>query len=77
MPEKIPDAVREYMSAIGSRKTEKKLKAIARNGLSTRFKPKPLSELECICGKCPSDPKTYCPRGRAIRRRIAKGLPLD
>jgi hypothetical protein len=65
------------MSILGSRKTEAKLEAARRNGAATRFQPKPLSELECTCGKCPDDPKSYCPRGRAIRRRRAAGQPLE
>jgi hypothetical protein len=69
MSDEIPDAVRAYMSQIGSKKTEAKKDAARRNGAATRFAPKPLEELECTCGKCPSDPKTYCPRGRAIIRR--------
>ena len=71
MSNKIPDAVRDYMSAIGSKKTEAKIEAAKRNGAATRFTAKPLEELECKCGKCPDDPKTYCPRGRAIIRRRA------
>ncbi len=71
MSEEIPQAVRDYMSAIGSKKTEAKQEAARRNGAATRFKPRPLDEFECKCRKCPEDPKTYCPRGRAILRRRA------
>ena len=57
------------MSAIGSKKTPAKVAAARANGKATRFKLKPLEDLECRCGKCPDNPKTYCPRGRAIIRR--------
>lgn len=82
MSEPIPEAVREqavreYMASIGSKKTEAKVQAARANGARTRFTPKPLAELDCTCGKCPDDPKSYCPRGRAIRRRLAAGQPLD
>ncbi len=71
MSEKIPKAVHEYMSAIGSKRTEAKLAAARRNGAATRFTPRPLEDFDCTCGQCPDNPKTYCPRGRAIRRRQA------
>ncbi len=71
MNKEIPKAVRQYMSAMGSKKTDAKSAAARRNGVATRFAPKPLEEFECKCGKCPDDPKTYCPRGRAILRRRA------
>jgi DNA-binding PadR family transcriptional regulator len=29
----------------------------------------PLAAFACTCEKCPDQPKTYCPRGRAIIRR--------
>lgn len=69
MSKEIPQAVRDYMSEIGSKKTPAKIEAARQNGAGTRFKPKPLEEFECKCGKCPDAPKTYCPRGRAILRR--------
>lgn len=67
----------EAARLMGSASSEKKRLAAIKNSEHTRFKAKPLSELACTCGKCPDDPKTTCPRGRAIRRRKAKGLPLE
>jgi len=62
---------------LGSVKSERKAASSAANGAATRFKAKPLAELECKCGKCPGEPKTYCPRGRAIIRRRAAGQPIE
>ena len=64
--------ISEAMGLLGKRTSEKKRAAVARNNVATRFKAKPLEELECVCGQCPDNPKTYCPRGRAIVRRAAK-----
>jgi hypothetical protein len=61
------------MRALGRRTSEKKKAAVARNNAATRFQAKPLDELACTCGQCPDNPKTSCPRGRAIRRRMAAG----
>jgi hypothetical protein len=69
--------ISEAMRLLGSRTSEKKRAAVAQNNAATRFKPKPLNQLECICGKCPDHPKSHCPRGRAIRRRLAAGQPLN
>jgi hypothetical protein len=69
--------ITDVMRILGSRRSERKAESSRRNSLKTRFQSKPLHELECTCGKCPDDPKTYCPRGRAIRRRLAKGQPLE
>jgi hypothetical protein len=63
------EKIREAMSLLGKRTSEKKRAAVARNNAATRFQEQPLEALECRCGKCPDDPKTYCPRGRAIIRR--------
>jgi hypothetical protein len=67
----------EAAAALGSIKTAKKAASSTRNGAATRFKPVPLDELECRCGKCPDNPKTNCPRGRAIlrRQRAAQSIP--
>jgi hypothetical protein len=71
------EVISEAMRLLGRRTSEKKKKTSARNGERTRFQAKPLSELVCTCGQCPDNPKTKCPRGRAIRRRQAAGLPLE
>jgi hypothetical protein len=74
MSEKIPDAVREYMSAIGSKRTPAKTKTARENlakGPSARRRD-PL-ELPCTCGGgdvLESDAhKTTCPRGRLLYQR--------
>ena len=66
------EIIRHAMGLLGKRTSEKKRAAVARNGAATQFQEKPLEEFECKCRKCPDDPKTYCPRGRAIIRRRAK-----
>lgn len=63
------EQISEVMRALGQRTSEAKKKAASENGRATRFQAKPIEDFECRCGKCPDDPKTYCPRGRAIIRR--------
>ena len=67
----------EAAATLGRIKSERKTQAARQNakqprpnGRKTR-KQKPLEAFACTCGKCPDDPKTYCPRGRAIIRRRA------
>lgn len=62
-----PEKRREAMRAIGSIKTPKKAVTSAANGRKNVGRP--LETFACNCGKCPDDPKGYCPRGRAIKRR--------
>lgn len=66
------EIISEAMGLLGKRTSEKKRAAVARNNVATRFKAKPLEELTCVCGQCPDNPKTSCPRGRAILRRRDK-----
>lgn len=67
------ELISRAMKVLGSRKTEAKREAARRNGAATRYKAKPLAEFECKCAAgndAPDDAhKTYCPRGRAFRRR--------
>jgi hypothetical protein len=69
------------MAALGSRTSEKKRKTSAANVARTQFKPRPLLELACSCGGggvlAVEAHKTTCPRGRALRRRVAAGQPLE
>jgi hypothetical protein len=67
------EIIRQAMSIIGKRTSPKKKKSSAANG-ATGGRPrgtfKPLAEFECKCGATSDDAhKTYCPRGRAYRRR--------
>ena len=77
------ELISRAMSVIGSRKTERKAKSSAENGRRFGGRPKgtltPLSDLLCTCGAGESveNHKSNCPRGRAIRRRLAAGLPLE
>jgi hypothetical protein len=68
------ELISRAMKVIGARKTPKKAASSRANG-KLGGRPagtlKPLESFECKCGKCPDDPKTYCPRGRAILRRRA------
>ncbi len=67
------EIVRQAMSIIGKRTSPKKAKSSAANG-ATGGRPKgtvkPLAEFKCTCGADRDDAhKSYCPRGRAFRRR--------
>jgi hypothetical protein len=70
------EKIREAMSLLGKSRSEKKLRALAENRKNTLFKPKPLSEIACNCGGRGLEHKSTCPRGRAIRYRKKKNLPL-
>jgi hypothetical protein len=66
----IPDAVREYMSELGSKRTPAKLEATRKNAaLGAAARRKDPLDLPCTCGQCPDTPKTTCPRGRLLRQR--------
>lgn len=79
------DARRQAASLMGSARTPRKAASSAENGrLFGGKKIKPLAEIACVCGagevtlnaeEKPLHPTT-CPRGRVIRYRLAKGLPL-
>lgn len=74
------ELIRQAMSVIGKRTSAAKKVSSRENG-KRGGRPagslKPLSQLNCTCGGCPEQPKTTCPRGRAIRRRLAASQPLD
>ena len=79
------DARRTAASLMGKARTPRKAASSAENGrLYGGKKIKPLVEIACTCGAGavtvdeagkPLHPTT-CPRGRVIRYRLAKGLPL-
>ena len=78
------DARRQAASLLGSARTPRKAASSAENGrLYGGKKIQPLTEIACTCGRPgildeagkPVHPTT-CPRGRVIRYRLAKGLPL-
>jgi hypothetical protein len=74
MSEKIPDAVRQYMSEIGSKKTRAKSKASRENAVKAAAarRRNPL-DLPCTCDGGEvlkvSAHKTTCPRGRLLYQR--------
>lgn len=70
MANEISPEIRAYMSALGSKKTEAKMKSARENlakGANARRKD-PMT-LPCVCGQCPDKPLTTCPRGRLLRQR--------
>lgn len=79
------DARRQAASLMGSARTPRKAATSAENGrLYGGKKIQPLAEIQCACGRGdviltedgkPAHPTT-CPRGRVIRYRLQKGLPL-
>jgi hypothetical protein len=74
MSEQISDAVRDYMSAIGSKKTEAKANSSRENAVKAAAARRrdPL-ELPCICGGGDvlevGAHKTTCPRGHLLYQR--------
>jgi hypothetical protein len=80
MSEKIPDAVRAYMSEIGSKKTKKKTQTSRENAMkATAARRKNPMDLPCVCtGGDSLEPmahKTTCPRGRLLRQRARIAAP--
>jgi len=70
MSDEILPEVRAYMSAIGSKKTAAKSASSRRNAeVAAASRRKDPMSLPCICGGCPENPKTTCPRGRLLRQR--------
>lgn len=61
----------------GQSKSELKAAAARENGKKGGKKLTPLSEVDCTCGKSGTEHLSTCPRGRAIRYRRQKGLPLE
>ncbi len=73
----------EAARLMGSVKSEKKAAAARANAQKTYKPMKALAEIPCICetpagdiGLPPFRHKSTCLRGRAIKYRTAKGLPL-
>ena len=72
-------------SLMGKARSERKTLAAQNNAKKPRNRPvKPLADIACTCGAGdatvnaegkPLHPTT-CPRGRVIRYRLTKGLPL-
>lgn len=79
------DARRLAASLMGRARTPRKAAASAENGrLFGGKKTKPLAEIACTCGRADETVDsagkvlhpTTCPRGRVIRYRLSKALPL-
>ena len=80
-----PEQRSQAAAMMGRARSEKKTAAAQNNAKKPRQRPvKPMAEIACTCsagdvtinaeGK-PLHPTT-CPRGRVIRYRLTKGLPL-
>ena len=68
---------REFARMLGSIRTEKKAKSSRENGKKGGRQIKPLETIACNCGAEESlEHRSTCPRGRVIRYRRKKGLPL-
>lgn len=72
------DARREAAATMGRIRSPRKAASSAENGrLYGGKKVGPLAEINCTCGRGESlEHPTTCPRGRVIRYRQKKGLPL-
>jgi hypothetical protein len=66
----------EYARYLGSRTSERKAESSRKNGKKGGGVMKPLVEIPCTCGGEGLEHPTTCPRGRVIRYRTKKGLPL-
>ena len=78
------DARRQAAALMGSATTPRKKASSAENGKLGGKRMTPMAEIVCSCGAGdvtvddagkPLHPTT-CPRGRVIRYRLTKGLPL-
>ena len=68
---------REYARELGSVRSERKAQAARENGRKGGRQIKPLETIACNCGAEESlEHRSTCPRGRVIRYRRKKGLPL-
>ena len=77
------DSRREAARMMGSAKSEKKAAAARANAQKTYKPMKVLADIVCLCSPPEGDPglppfkhKSTCLRGRAIKYRTEKGLPL-
>ena len=77
------DARSEAARLMGRAKSDKKTAAARANAQKTYKPMKALIDIVCLCGLPEGDPglppfkhKSTCLRGRAIKYRQAKGLPL-
>jgi hypothetical protein len=66
----------EAAAALGRIKSEKKAAAARENGKKGGGVIKRLETIPCTCGGEGLQHKSTCPRGRRIRDRQRKGLPL-
>lgn len=57
-------------------RSERKAAAVRENGKKGGKRIQALETIACTCGRTGLDHPTTCPRGRAIRYRTKKGLPL-
>jgi hypothetical protein len=66
----MPEAAREWMRAIASKRTPAKAEASRRNiARANEARRRDPETLLCLCGGCPDNPKWTCPRGRLLKQR--------
>jgi len=71
-----PELRREFAQSLGSIRTEKKAASSRENGKQGGRPLKRLLDIVCNCDGEDLKHLSTCPRGRTIRQRKKKGLPL-